>query len=210
MIIFGLSSSRKEAKKVHTFLNKQNGFCFDFESDISSMSWKNSENIVMNRVQFLEKKLYDNTVKNNNHNNIVGEVAFYFLPYVELLINNFPYIKFICTKKNRKNTYNDIVSDIKTNNSILSRLFLWKKQYKNHWLDHNGTTWERDHLLDKCYPTFKEQSLKISINKYIELYNVTIKNLSKKYPNNLAVFYSDEISSDYGKQKVLSFLGGKS
>ena len=66
------------------------------------------------------------------------------------------------------------------------------------------------YLLDKCYPTFEEQSLNISINKYIELYNTKIKNLSKKHPNNVAVFYSDEINSDYGKQKVLSFLGAKS
>ncbi len=209
MIIFGLSSSRREAKKVHTFLNKQNGFCFDFESDISSVSWKNSENIIMDRVQLLEKKLYNNTMKNNSHAAIVGEVAFYFLPYVELLINNFPYIKFICTKKNRKNTYNDIISDIKTNNSLLSRLFLWKKQYKNHWFDHNGKKWERDHVLDKCYPTFEDESLKRSINKYIELYNMKIKTLNKKYPNNLGVFYSDEINSNYGKQKVFSFMGFK-
>ena len=145
--------------------------------------------------------------KNNNNSNIVGEVAFYFLPYAELLINNFPYIKFICTKKNKKNTYNDIMSDIKTDNSILSRLFLLRKKYKNHWLNHNGKKWQRDYVLDKCYPTFETDSLTASINKYIELYNIEIKKLNKKYPKNLQIFYSDEINSEYGKNKILSFLG---
>ena len=88
MIIFGLTSSRKESKRIHSFLNEQNGFCFDLESDLLSVSWKNSENIIMDRVRCLEKKLYNNTSKNNNNSNIVGEVAFYFLPYAELLINN--------------------------------------------------------------------------------------------------------------------------
>ena len=206
MIIFGLTSSRKGAKKIHSFLNKQNGFCFDFESDISSVSWENSENIIMDRVQFLEKKLYNNTLKNNINSNVVGEVAFYFLPYVDLLIRNFPYIKFICTKKNRKNTYNDIISDIKTGSSIFSRFIFLKKKYKNHWIQHDGKKWEKDYLLDKCYPKFKRNDLKGSIEKYIELYNKELNTLNKKYPKNLKIFYSDEIKSDYGKNKIFSFI----
>mgnify|MGYP006101129217 CR=1 FL=1 len=207
MIVFALSSSRKETKKIYSFLNDQNGFCFDFESDISSVSWKNSENIIMNRVNFLEQKLYHNKFEKNKNSNIVGDVGFYFLPYVSLLIANFPHIKFICTKKNRKNTYNDIISDIKTNNSIFSRFIFLKKKYKNHWIEHDGKKWEKDYLLDKCYPKFEINNLKDSIEKYISLYNMEIKTLNKKYPKNLKVIYSDEIKSEYGKSKILSFLG---
>ena len=207
MIVFALSSSRKETKNIYSFLNNQNGFCFDFESDISSVSWKNSENIIMNRVNFLEQKLYHNKFKKNKNSNIVGDVGFYFLPYVNLLISNFPHIKFICTKKNRKNTYNDIISDIKTNNSVFSRFIFLKKKYKNHWIDHDGKKWEKDYLLDKCYPKFEINNLKDSIEKYISLYNMEIKILNKKYPKNLKVIYSDEIKSEYGKSKILSFLG---
>ena len=207
MIVFGLSISRKEAKKIHSFLNNQKGFSIDFESDINDVSWTHSENIIMRRVEKLEQKLYHNTVKLNKNFDVVGDIGFYFLPYIELLIKNFSHIKFICTRRSKKNTYNDIISDLKTNNSIFSRLFLFKKKYKNHWTNHNGKKWERDYLLDKCYPTFSFNDLNDSIYKYIEIYNSELKILEKKYPKNLQLLYSDEINSEYGKDKVLSFIG---
>ena len=207
MIVFGLSISRKEAKKIHSFLNNQKGFSIDFESDINDVSWTHSENIIMRRVEKLEQKLYHNTVKLNKNFDVVGDIGFYFLPYIELLIKNFSHIKFICTRRSKKNTYNDIMLDVKTNNSVFSRLFLFKKKYKNHWTNHNGKKWERDYLLDKCYPTFSFNDLNDSIYKYIEIYNSELKILEKKYPKNLQLLYSDEINSEYGKDKVLSFIG---
>ena len=207
MIVLGLGVSRKETKKIHKFLNSQKNFHFDYESDIDDIAWSNSENIMINRIELLEKRLYTNTSKLNNNFKVTGDIAFYFLPYIELLINNFPYIKLICTKKSKKYIFNDVMSDIKTDNSIFSRLFMFKKQYKNHWVEHNGRNWEKDYVLDKCYPTFHNNNLKESVNKYIDLYISDIKKIQKKYPKNLKVFYSDELDSKYGTKKVLSFIG---
>ena len=47
------SASRKESKKVHSFLNNQNGFSVDYESDLIDISWNDSENIIMNRIHIL-------------------------------------------------------------------------------------------------------------------------------------------------------------
>tara|TARA_Y100001970_G_scaffold88847_3_gene112149 strand:+ start:619 stop:1248 length:630 start_codon:yes stop_codon:yes gene_type:complete len=207
VIIFGLSASRKEAKKIHLFLNSQNGFCVNYESDLQNISWNNSENIVINRVHALEKKIYNNTSKMKDNFRVVGDTGFYLLPYLELLINNFPYIKFIYTKKSKQNTYDDIISDIKTDYSTLYRLLFFKKKYKNHWIEHNGKKWEQDYILDKCYPKFKIDKLEDSIYKYMDYYDRNTKRISRKYPKNLKIFYSDEISSNYGKNKVLSFIG---
>ena len=207
MIVLGLGVSRKETKKIHSFLNNQKDFDFTFESDIQKISWNNSENIIVNRIKILEGRLYNNTSKLNQNFSVTGDIAFYFLPYIELLINNFPYIKFISTKKSKKNTFQDIMSDIDTNHSIFSRLFMLKKRYKNHWVEHDGHKWEKDYLLDKCYPKFSSESLEDSIQKYIDLYISDLKKIQRKYPKNLKVFYSDELDSDYGKKKVLSFIG---
>ena len=35
----------------------------DYESDINEISWYDSENIIMNRIDKLESKLYENTKK---------------------------------------------------------------------------------------------------------------------------------------------------
>ncbi len=209
MIVLGLGVSRKETKKIHSFLNNQKNFDFNFESDIDKISWHNSENIVVDRVKALEGRLYNNTSKSNKNFTVTGDIAFYFLPYIELLINNFPYLKFISTKKSKKNTFQDIMSDIDTNYSIFYRLFMLRKRYKNHWVNHDGYKWQKDYLLDKCYPKFISDSLEDSIQKYIDLYILDLKKIQKKYPKNLKVFYSDELDSNYGKKKVLSFIGVK-
>ena len=51
MIVLGLGVSRKETKKIHSFLNNQKDFDFNFESDIQKISWNNSENIIVNRIK---------------------------------------------------------------------------------------------------------------------------------------------------------------
>ena len=85
-------------------------------------------------------------------------------------------------------------------------MLLFKKKFKNYWVNHNGSKWEKDYILDKCYPKFDSVSLKNAIDKYIDLYYSSVKKIQKKYPNNLKMFYSDELNSEYGKNKVLSFI----
>ena len=211
MIVFGLSASRKETKKMHSLLNQQKGFMLGLESDIDNISWKDSENIIINRVKFLEKKLYKNTVSRQKAINVIGEVGFYIFPYIDLLINNFPYIKFIYTNQNKNKLYKDILKEAKINNkSFFQIIFPFQRKFKNHWVHHNGIKWEKDYILDKCYPKFRTETLKTSIEKYIDLYSSGIKKLEKKHPNNLKRFYLDELKSDYGRNKILSFIGLKS
>ena len=58
MIVLGLGISRKETKKIHNLLNSYDKFNFHFESDLKKISWKNSENIVVDRIEKLEKRIY--------------------------------------------------------------------------------------------------------------------------------------------------------
>jgi len=207
LIIFGLSASRKETEKIYSSLNKVDDFMLYLESDINDVSWFHSENIMIKRVRHLENKLYNNTKLDKNKFEIIGEVGFYILPYIELLIKNFPYIKFVCTHKNKKKLLKDILHESKSNsNSFINFFIPFGKKFKNHWIDHNGKKWEKDYLLDKCYPKFEASSLKKSIEKYIELYNASSKKIERKYPNNFKSFYSSELSSEYGINKIKKFI----
>ena len=208
MIVLGTGIARKETKKIYNFLNSQDNFNFDYESDLKNFSWNNSENIIINRIHKLENRLYNNT-KSDKSFAVTGDVAFYFLPYMELLINNFPFLKFIGTKKSKKSTFNDIMYDIQTHNSIFSRIFMFKKKYKNHWLNHDGSNWEKDYILDKCYPKFSDNDLESSVNRYIEMYIFELKKIQKKFPKNIKVIFSDELDSKYGAKKILNFIERK-
>ena len=112
MIVIGLSSSRIESKKIFSFFKEQKNIYVNYESDIEKFSWNNSENIILKRIESLEKSIYTNTSSSNKKFKVFGEVCFYVLPYLEILINNFPYLKFVCTIKNRTKTHDDIIRDI--------------------------------------------------------------------------------------------------
>ena len=167
MIIFGLSISRKESKRICEFLNREDGFSIGFESDLNKVSWTDSQIIVMNRVKLLEQKIYNNTTKSKENFKVVGDVGFYLLPYLELLISNFPYLKFICTNKNKNKIFEDLIEDATNNLNPLIRMLLFKKKFKNYWVNHNGSKWEKDYILDKCYPKFDSVSLKNAIDNGI-------------------------------------------
>ena len=209
MIVLGLSCSRNESKKLFSFLNTNKEINVNYESDINNVSWYDSENIIMNRIKKLESKLYNNTNRNKKQHKIFGEVSFYMLPYLELLLNNYPYLKFICTVKSRKKTFNDILNEYINENNFLLRILLLRKKYKNHLIDHEGKKWQKDYILDKCYPKFKVETLNDAVEQYIDLYYNNVKKLEKKYPKNFQTFYSDELNSKYGKKKIFSFIGMK-
>jgi len=209
LIVVGLSSSRSESEKIFSFFKKEKDIFVNYESDIKKFCWNNSENIIVKRIEFLEKSIYNNTSATKKQFKVFGEVCFYVLPYLEILINNFPYLKFVCTTKSRKKTYDDIIKDLINENNFLLRLFLFRKKFKNHFINHNGKKWQKDYILDKCYPKFKVDSLDAAIDEYIDLYYSSVKRIEKKYPNNLKVFYSDELQSKYGRKKIFSFIGVK-
>ena len=205
MIVIGLSCSRIETRRLYSFLKKDKKISVDFESDIKKISWYDSENLVMERIDHLENKLYKNTNNNSKHS-IFAEVSFYLLPYFELIVKNYPYLKFVCTVKSRKKTQKDILDDYINEKNFFMRILTWKKKFKNHLVEHDGKKWQKDYLIDKCYPKFKSDNLEESINQYIDTYYTKIKHFEKKYPKNLQVFYADELKSKYGRKKIYKFI----
>ena len=208
MVVVGLSAGRTETKELYTFLNSEDYISVSYESDLNNISWYDSENIIINRIKLLENEMYTNNRKNNKNYKIFGEVAFYFLPYLELVIQNFPYIKFIYITKDKNRIIKNLLKMTSSRRNLITRLFYGSKT-KNHWMLHNGVKWEKDFLLDKCYPKYDSNSRKNAIELFCDEYYQIIRTLIKKYPNNLKIFYSDELKSDYGRNKVLSFIGIK-
>ena len=150
-----------------------------------NFSWNNSENIILKRIEILEKNIYNNTTSSKKSFKAFGEVCFYVLPYLEILINNFPYLKFICTTKSRQKTYDDIMTDITNENNFLLRLFLFRKKFKNHFINHNGKKWQKDYILDKNERVLKKGKVKLKITEkeinFIENLHVSSKPLSREF-----------------------------
>lgn len=124
---------------------------------------------------------------------LVGDVGFYYLPYVEMLIDRFPNVRFICLKRDRPQTV---------------RSYMAKSRLKNRWSTepHRGPYPHRDGW-DKCYPKYNLPK-KRALNHYWDDYYRTAKALRKKYPGRFRIWRVDSaLNMLAGQIDVLQFAG---
>lgn len=135
----------------------------------------------------VDKVLLQERIKYFNNNYNVGDVAFFYLPYLEDLLDNVDSLKVICLKRDREET---IASYMK------------KTQGRNHWLDHDGEKWRKDPVWDKCYPNYKLPSKEEAIREYWHKYYNYAEWLSDIYSSQVEI-YPRDVLNDRGLQKEM-------
>ncbi len=123
---------------------------------------------------------------------VVGDVGFYWLPYVDPMISSFQRLKFICLRRAKDETV---------------RSYIRKTEGRNHWMRHDGRQYQKDVLWDRCYPKFEATSKEEALEKYWEMYYETAALLEKKYPEIFRVFEISVLSSADKFRNVLNFIG---
>ena len=121
---------------------------------------------------------------------LVGDVAFYYLPYVEHILSRFPTARFVCLERDRDETVNS---------------YLKKTSGRNHWMQHDGRQWRTD-IWDQSYPKYEARSKRDALICYWEAYATESRRLESFYPNSFRLFPTDTLNSDAGQDSVLAFL----
>lgn len=122
----------------------------------------------------------------------VGDVGFYYLPYVEMLIDRFPNVRFVCLKRNR---------------SQVLRSYMAKTRLRNPWSDesHRGRHAAGDWW--RCYPQYalpKEAAL----NRYYTHYYRRASELRRKHPGRFRIWRVDSaLNTRAGQIDVLQHVG---
>lgn len=146
----------------------------------------------------------------------IGDVGFYYLPYVPLLAELELDIRMPCIQRNRAATIASFMEKVRIRRwwrakwaDWLSAQFTNKPyyQYQNHWVDHDGQQWQRNSTWDKLYPKFSDNSLESSIGQYWDYYYKTAEEFSQKFPNKFRIFEIDDLNSKEGQGKILKFCG---
>ncbi len=126
-------------------------------------------------------------------NHLVGDIAFYYLPYVEFILKKYPDTKFICLQRSKEETV---------------KSYMKKTERKNHWMDHDGTKWKKDELWDPCFPKYETDSKEQAISMYWDTYYSLIGQLLEKYPANIKKYSLEcTLNSKEGLSDLLSFVG---
>jgi hypothetical protein len=148
--------------------------------------------------------------------NVIGDIAFYYLNYVDDILRSVPDCVFVCIRRDREQTISSWIrkSAIRRWRSLLIADWLKAKLTRtpfhteyNYWQVHDGTRWKHDPVWDSCFPKFEAASKREAIGKYWDYYYLEADRLQQKHPERFKVFDVQELSNAEGQRRILTFIG---
>lgn len=233
-IIFGLGSGRCGTKSLASLISLQDGAVCFHEINPSSMSWDNGFAAVRNVYRDLSGLVhngdtlvaYDSSVRDFTAEfekierggiTIAGDVASYYLPYVEYLLGLDGQIKFPCLKRDKHETIESFVKKTRKHDNpvlhavnALTRLIAARNVVpasRNHWIEHDGALWRRSPVWDKCFPKFDTDDLREAISLYWDAYYRQAEDLAARHPGNVRIFDIGALSDPPAQRDLLEFCG---
>ena len=147
---------------------------------------------------------------------LIGDIAYYYLNYVDDLLRVNPDIAFVCIRRDRAAT---VASWLKK-----STIRRWRSRWLadriaalitrtpfyteyNYWQEHDGSRWKKDPVWDSCFPKFAAATKEDAIGMYWDYYYLEADRLQRQYPDQFRVFDIGELSCTVGQQRILAFIG---
>jgi hypothetical protein len=147
---------------------------------------------------------------------LIGDIAFYYLNYIDELFEVAPQCVAVCMKRDREAT---VASWLKKSAIgrwrslwLADRLKSWLTRMPfyteyNFWQDHDGSHWMKEPVWDSCFPKFEAASKKEAIEMYWDFYYLEADRLQNKYPDRFKIFDVRDLSDSEGQKRILSLLG---
>ena len=147
---------------------------------------------------------------------LIGDVAFYYLTYVEAIAARNPNVRFLCLRRDIDETVASWIGK--------SRISRWPSKYladrlgawitrtrfhesRNFWMEHDGTRWERDPVWDKCFPKFQAATMPEAIRRYCEFYYAEAERLAARLAPVFRFVETDQMNDRDYQAGVLDFVG---
>ena len=108
------------------------------------LPWNIDEVLACDRIEYFNRK------------DKVADVASYYLPYVEMFLEEIEDLKVVCLKRDREQVVSSFMA--KTANTNPPR---------NHWCNHDGDTWTLDPIWDRAFPNY-DLDIETSPHEYKE------------------------------------------
>lgn len=235
MIIIGLGTGRSGTTSLAGLLGLQPETIIFHEMNPSSMRFSDTPAPVLNTIKefgaimdggnpsFLTADLgraptvasYDKLCAMPKVSHI-GDIAFYYLTYVEDIIATSDKVRFVCLKRDRAATIKSWQKKAAIRrwtskwladrfSSFIQRIPFYKS--KNFWMDHDGSRWLPDAVWDKCFPSFEADSMEEAIGKYYDYYYAEAEKYQEKFPDVFQMFSLEELNTEDGKHAIMDFCG---
>jgi hypothetical protein len=129
---------------------------------------------------------------------ILGDVASFYLPYLDDAIAVEPDIRIVCLRRPREEVVASFCEWLDSSHPLPT----------NHWATRPAPGWHHDPHRSRIYPKYDTQNRHEGIRRYWDEYYGQAESLSRKYPEYLRVVDTYEtINTEQGLREVLTFLG---
>ncbi len=128
---------------------------------------------------------------------IVGDVASFYLPYVEQAIQIEPLIRIVCLKRPRDEVVRAFCHSLDSTRRVPT----------NHWSETLSVGWSHDPLWTQAFPQYATTDREEAIGLYWDEYDRRASDLAKKFPKHFLILDAAELYGEVGVRGVLDFIG---
>ena len=149
---------------------------------------------------------------------IMGDIAYYYLTYVDEILAINPSVKFVCIKRDKTETVDSWMEKSKI---VRWRSLRWADRLKamitrtpyheswNFWQAHDGTQWETNPVWDNTFPSFDASSKREAVEMYWDWYYQEAEKTEQRHPECFQIFDISCLSNPEGQKDILKFCGFK-
>jgi hypothetical protein len=147
---------------------------------------------------------------------LIGDIAFYYLTYVERIIARNPNVRFVWLLRDRDETIESWMqkSGIERWRSkrIADRFAAWitREPYHegyNYWMEHDGTVWRHDPVWDKCFPKLPGPTKREAIAQYYDQYIEQMNVLLQRHPQCIRMVRTETLNDSSVQESLLAWIG---
>lgn len=147
---------------------------------------------------------------------MVGDIAYYYLNYVDDILAVNRNVRFVCIKRDRQETIESWLVKAAIQRwpslwlaDVLKSLITRTPFYRtrNFWQQHDGSRYAPDPVWDSTFPKFEAASMPEAIGRYWDSYYRQAAETEQRHPDHFRIFPIETMSSPGGQREILSFIG---
>jgi hypothetical protein len=189
-IVLGMGTGRCGMHALAQFLSQQPDFDVTHE-EWPLLSWTSKVAADLIRERFLR-------IRRKRTARVIGDVAPFYLPYVEEALRLEPNLRVICLQRPRE--------------EVVCSFGDWLDKVQplptNHWAQETAPGWYHDPVTTRTFPQYDLQDRAAGIARYWDEYSARSSDLATRHPQNVRIVdMAPALNTPEGQREVLRFVG---
>jgi hypothetical protein len=188
-LILGLGTGRCGTHSLTELLNRQPDSLFTHE-ELPILHWKQ----LPGRPGIAERI---RRIRRSRSARFIGDVALFYLPYVEEIIALEPDVRLICLERPRDQVVSSFCKILDSSMPLPT----------DHWSAVPADGWYHDPAWTPMFPQYDLSDRQASLERYWDDYHARSVQFADRYPQHFRIFSTDMLNDPSGVRELLTFAG---